>query len=319
MNLAEQLQTLYQQFGQLPGITIELHKELIAINVRNPQAQATVFLQGAQLSHYQPTGQQPVIWCSSLCEYLEAQPLRGGIPVCWPWFGDPTKNPDVIKQQFPNIEGLPAHGLVRGKEWQLDSVDTSRPEVTVLTLSLNVNGANEPLWPFNTELKLTLAIGAELDAQLTISNCDVKPFSFSTALHSYLAMSDCEQASIEGLEDCSYLDTVADDSSNNWIERKQNGPVRIDREIDRLYVSAPKRTHIIDQGWQRQLILDSTGSNSTVVWNPWIEKAKRLSCFDENAYREMICIETANVIADSVTLEPGTQHQLGVCIHCTTL
>ncbi|MEH6604537.1 MAG: hypothetical protein V7711_03060, partial [Pseudomonadales bacterium] len=136
-DIASTMQQLYAQFGELPGVTIELHKELIAISVVNQAATATVFLQGAQLSHYQLPNQHPIIWCSDLCDYSEGQSLRGGIPVCWPWFGDLNRNPDKLKQQVTGLDA-PAHGFVRKQIWQLDNVQILNDKTTQLVLSLAV-------------------------------------------------------------------------------------------------------------------------------------------------------------------------------------
>ena len=328
MNLSERLQSLYQQFGELPGVTIELHKEIIAIAIQNAQASATVFLQGAQLSQYQPKGQQPVIWCSPDCDYRQGQPLRGGIPICWPWFGQFDKNPETIRKQFNSTEPLVAHGLVRQEDWQLDSIDASDSDITVLKLSLLSNStpsspssssSNSSPRPFQGKLQLTLSIGTELDCQLTITNQGSTAFSFTAALHSYLSISDCSNVSIEGLDTCQYIDTVEDPTGASWTECQQQGDIVVDQEIDRIYSPAPTQTQLVDQGWSRRIILNSTGSRSTVVWNPWQEKAKHLSCFDNQAYRQMVCIETANVMADSIELQSGQTHQLGVRITAETI
>jgi len=310
MNLSEKLQALYQQFGELPGITIELHKEIIAVAVRNSQASATIFLQGAQITHYQPRDQQPVIWCSPDSDYRQGEPLRGGIPICWPWFGQLDKNPEVIQKQFDATKPLLAHGLVRQDDWQLDTINTDNPDLTVLQLSLQPGTP----WPFQCELRLTLSIGAYLDCQLSIVNQDSTAWCFTAALHNYLSISDSRNVAIEGLDNCQYIDTVEDQTGRSWITRQQQGDIKVDREIDRIYIPAPTQTRLIDHGWSRQIILNSTGSRSTVVWNPWQEKAKRLSCFDNEAYHRMVCIETANAMADSIELQPGQIHQLGVCM-----
>lgn len=314
MQIADQINALYQQFGQLPGITIEIHRQLIAIGISNRAATATVFLQGAQLSHYQPQGQQPVIWCSPLCDYQQGKSLRGGIPVCWPWFGDLQKNPAAITSQYERLERAPAHGIVREREWGLDSITIVNPSETVLSLSLNLDADSDPFWPFASQLQMELSVGAALNCRLTITNGDHRPFYFSAALHSYLGISDCEQAMVEGLEDCRYIETL-----NDWSEQRQSGPVLIDRELDRIYGPVPNTIRLKDQTWQRELTLASTGSNSAVVWNPWRDKAKRLSCFADTAYREMLCIETANALDDCVMLKPGLSHCLGVKISHTSL
>jgi glucose-6-phosphate 1-epimerase len=311
MNLAEQLQQLYQRFGDLPGISIELHKDLIAIAIDNQAASATVFLQGAQLSHYQPKGQQPVIWCSEHCDYAEGSPLRGGIPICWPWFGDFGKNPEQLRQQYPAslAATAPAHGPVRSQLWQLDEIDIIDPATTRLQLSLIVDQA-----PLHCRLQYQLTIAKSLDCQLTVHNLSQQAFSFSGALHSYLAISDCDDVQLEGLDNCPYIDALQD-----WSRQQQIGVVNIAGEVDRIYYPTQPTTELIDQGFQRRLRLTSRGSHSTVVWNPWIDKARRLSQFGDEDYRQMLCIETANALDDLITLAPSEHHELGLSLHCTTI
>ncbi len=123
VDIGQQMQQLYSQFGDLPGISIELHKQLLAIRVENKQATATVFLQGAQLSDYQKQGEQPIIWCSPHCDYQNGQSLRGGIPLCWPWFGDLARNPEPVRQHINQTTDAPAHGFVRNRLWSLSTVE----------------------------------------------------------------------------------------------------------------------------------------------------------------------------------------------------
>lgn len=309
VDLASQLQNLYQQFGELPGITIELHQSLIAVGVRNDAAVATVFLQGAQLSHYQRHGEEPLIWCSPLCDFQPGQSLRGGIPICWPWFGDLNKNPVNIRQQI-DVTDAPAHGFVRNLDWQLDDIEQVSNSLTRLRLSFDIPDRNNKLWPFMTQLQLTIEIGGELSLQFSVKNCDVQDIYFSSALHSYLAVGDIHTVSVDGLDGKDYIDALDD-----WQLKPQHGAVTIDREVDRIYNGVGSDTTVIDPQSERQIRLTSLGSTSTVVWNPWQEKAKRLSCFDPGAYRQMLCIETGNIGADSIALAPNACHQLGVRIY----
>lgn len=304
VDTAEILQSLYRRFGDLPGIQIELHKSLVAVQVENAAASATVFLQGAQVSHYQLRNQPPLLWCSPLCDYRPGQPLRGGIPICWPWFGDLARNPDTLSAKA-GLQHAPAHGFARQQQWQLDSIATPNPGLTVLTLSLVLADKEQVAWPFATRLSLQVTVGNSLALDFGVENLGYEGVCYSSALHTYFATSHIDNTVVDGLDGLEYIDTLLD-----WRIFHQSGPLRIDRETDRIYLDTQQPVSIVDSGWRRAITLNTRGSNSAVVWNPWNEKARRLSQFADDAYLEMLCIETANVDRDIVTLAPGAKHQL---------
>lgn len=308
-NLGEQMQQLYQQFGHINGATIELHKELLALRIDNRQASATLFLQGAQLSHYQRHGEAALIWLSDHCEYKAGQPLRGGIPVCWPWFGDLQHNPAPVQQQLTaDHPPMPAHGLVRHRDWQLCAIDNLDSDTTRVTLELHHLAGDNPHWPFACHLQLSITIGARLELQFSVTNNSATTLHYAAALHSYFAVSDIAGVSVTGLEQMPYVDCLA-----QWQSCQQQGPLLIDREIDRIYHTAGQPLNIIDGG-QRTLTLTTTGSRSSIIWNPWVEKSQRLSQFGEQDYQHMLCIETANAHDDHIRLAAGQQHQLKLTI-----
>ncbi len=323
-DLAEQLQALYKRWGDLAGVRIELYGDLIAISVENSQAQATVFLQGAQLSHYQRNFQQEnepaIIWSSDACTHRTGQPLRGGIPVCWPWFGDLDRNPEnirkmVVKQDATNSEvEIPAHGFVRNQEWRLDHINIVNDDLTEVALTLEIDEEDEPLWPYRCSLQLTLQIGAHLKSSLKVTNNDQQSIYFTGALHSYLRVGDIANVLVDGLDGVSYIDALQD-----FQTFKQQGAIDFQGETDRIYYDAPAITTIQDQSLRRSITLRGEGSSSTVIWNPWIEKGRRLSCFNEDDYSSMVCVETCNAHTDFVCLEPGQSHTLAVTIDSTAI
>jgi len=297
MNVGQQMQALYSRFGDIDEVTIELHKELLAINIRNRAAEATVFLQGAQLSQYQPHKEQPVIWLSPDCEYKRGLPLRGGIPICWPWFGALDKNPESIQQQI-SLNAPPAHGFVRTLEWDVDFIKSVSLDETELQMSQAIN-ANER-WPFTCKLILKFTIGARLKLCFEVQNNGNKPFVFTSALHSYFAISDVDKATINGLENRRFIDAL-----NDWEGFTQFGDIKIDREIDRIYETNGEDVHIIDSQWQRKISIVSKTSANTVVWNPWVEKSKWLSQFSDSSFKQMLCVESANIDSRNVLLKAG--------------
>jgi len=303
------LNALRHRTAHLPGVQCRLVNELIAIDVSTPDATATVLLQGAQLIAYTQHNEQPLIWQSPLASFKRGASLRGGIPVCWPWFGDAARNPHAVSSQLEG-ETQPAHGFVRGLDWQLDAISPQDDDALLVTLSLTTESQSHPSWPFASRLVVTHRIGQTLETQLCVENRDTRAFVFSAALHTYFAVSDIDAVSIHGFDATRYIDALDD-----WATKAQQGDIVIDREVDRIYLGTPPRSVIRDAHWQRDIIVDAIGSRSAVVWNPWTEKALRLSDFAPDAYRHMLCIETANVMDDVIALAPGNTHRLGVAIH----
>ncbi len=307
-DIATQMQSLYSQYGELAGISIELHKELIAITVENQAATACVFLQGAQISHYSHSDQPAILWLSPCCDYRAGQPLRGGIPICWPWFGELDKNPAPVRQQI-NSDNTPAHGFVRNRDWQLADVSIINPALTRLCLKLDIAAGEEALWPFATQLQLNIEIGNQLKISLEITNRDSRSFHFSAALHSYFALSDITAIHIDGLDDKPFVDSL-----DHWQQKQQQGPITFTGEVDRIYQQLEDPITLIDPDQQTTITVQAEGSNSAVIWNPWCDKAKTLSQFTDDAYRQMVCIETANALDDCIELAPGNSHCLGANI-----
>jgi glucose-6-phosphate 1-epimerase len=307
MNLAGTIKQLFSQFGQLPGITIECQKELIAIGVRNKAAKAEVFLQGAQVAKYQRHDEPPMLWLSANNEYKEGLPLRGGIPICWPWFGNLFWNLESIRNQFePSlIEHAPAHGFIRNKQWQINEILIPADDLTVIEFQYDVERGQESLWPFGTRLIYSVEVGSQLKTSLYVKNVDNQPFVFSSALHSYFSINNIKNTFISGFNKTEYIDALQE-----WRIGTQEGDIGFGQEVDRIYQSAPSPIALKDGS--REVRVVTQGSNSTVIWNPWSEKSKQLSQFGESDYKSMVCIETANVVNDSVKLEPGQSHVLAV-------
>lgn len=302
------LDSLTQRFTAISGLGFAMRNELIAIAINNHHAHAEILLQGAQLIAFTPRNEQPLIWNSPQASFKKGASSRGGIPVCWPWFGDATRNPDQVHAQLVG-DRFPAHGFVRSIDWQLDAVTPRNDGATDVVLSLDVDATLHASWPFAARLVVIHRIDKTLTTTFAIENRDSREFHFSTALHTYFAVSAIDAVCIDGFADGSYIDALDD-----WKIKTQSGAIVIDREVDRIYLDTPTRSIIRDSGWKRDIIVEALGSRSAVVWNPWIEKSKRLSDFAADAYQEMLCIETANVMDDVVTLAPGDRHVVGITI-----
>ncbi len=282
--------------------------QLACWRVRTASAELLVAQQGAQILSYQRHGERPLIWLSEQAEFNQGQSVRGGVPLCWPWFGDLRRNPQAVQSMYQGGSLAPAHGLVRGLDWQLLGIDQQDGGVS---LDFVFNSAEQPLpaWPHAVELKLRIQLNDKLHLQLHNRNLGDTPVAISQALHSYFAVSDIHQVQVEGLQGCRYLETLED-----WQQRMQDGPLGFAGETDRIYLDTPAQLDILDPLWQRRICMHSSGSASAVLWNPWIDKARRLSQFAGDAWTGMLCVEHANVLNDMLTLAPGEQHRLDLSL-----
>ncbi|MFG0381787.1 D-hexose-6-phosphate mutarotase [Pseudomonas sp. zbq_18] len=282
--------------------------QLTCWRVHLGDSELLVAQQGAQILHYQHGEQPPIIWCSEQAGYNRGQSVRGGIPVCWPWFGDLQRNPQALQHQHAAPSSAPAHGGVRGLDWQLLGVEQQGESVTLQFL---YDSRQQPLphWPYDAELRLDIRLDQRLHLSLTSRNLGKQPLHLSQALHSYFAVSDIRQASVLGLDGCRYIETLDD-----WRECRQRGAVQFAGETDRIYLDVPPRLALVDNGWKRRILIETSGSHSAVVWNPWIDKAQRLSQFADDAWQRMLCIETANVWDDCIELAAGASHSLNVSL-----
>lgn len=282
--------------------------ELTCWRVRRGGAELLVAQQGAQVLSFQQGEQPPLIWLSEQADYRRQQSVRGGVPICWPWFGDLGRNPHPLQAQHDNPGAAPFHGGVRALDWQLLGID-SEGEAIHLQFAFDTRQHPLPDWPHAAELRLDIRLDERLHLDLTSHNLGSKPLILSQALHSYFAVSDIRQVTVHGLDGSRYLETLAD-----WQERTQQGELRFAGETDRIYLDVPPRLRLHDAGWNRDLHLETRGSRSAVLWNPWIDKARHLSSFADDAWQRMLCIETANVWDDCVELAPGESHSLGLSL-----
>lgn len=247
--------------------------------ISGPEATAAIHEQGAHLVTWTPTGEQPVLWVSRDTLLEEGAAIRGGVPICFPWFG-PGRSGDR----------KPSHGPARTTRWEPVVIEEARAELT-LTL-----GA----------LRATYAVraGRRLELALRVTNVGSQEETYEEALHTYLAVGDVRQVSLEGLDRASYVD-----KTDQGATRRQEGPVTLRGETDRVYRSACPVT-VVDPVLGRRLRITTSGSASTVVWNPWADKAAGLADMGDDEWTGMVCVEGGNVLADEITLAPGDSHTL---------
>ncbi|CAM3641029.1 putative glucose-6-phosphate 1-epimerase [Pseudomonas reidholzensis] len=293
-------------------VDTELHGELNCWRISSAHAELLIAQQGAQILSYQRIGEPPLLWLSDQAIFRPGKSVRAGVPVCWPWFGNLQRNPQSVQKMY-KADQAPAHGLARGRDWQLRGVEEIAGALRI-EFELPEAQGDLPGWPHEVELKLLIELGEQLTVTLTSYNLGSDTVTISQALHSYFAVSDVRQARVEGVEGLGYIETLAD-----WEQREQAGALAFAGETDRIYLDTPEQLSIVDPQWQRRITLRSSGSRSAVIWNPWTERAKELPDMADDGWQRMLCIETANVWDDVVELKPGASHELSVVIGSETL
>lgn len=269
--------------------------DLVMIDIDNEYAKAKISPHGGQVLSFLPKGQtEDVLFLSDKALFEQGRAIRGGIPVCWPWFGDDVSG-----------FGRPAHGFVRNMPWDILETIENNDGSTTVTLSLKSTPETLAIWPHQFELILAITVGEQLTLALTTKNTDNKELTITQALHTYLNVGDVEQVSIVGMDKVNYLDKL-----ENYAENMQSGDITVDKETDRVYQKVPTDTTLIDNVLNRTITINSQSSNSTVIWNPWIESTAKFSDMNNDSYKQFICIETANVFDDSVTIASGASHTL---------
>ncbi len=262
--------------------------------IANEFANAEIYLHGAHVTHFQPKGQQPILWMSRLAKYQADAALRGGIPVIWPWFG-----------AHPSDESKPSHGFARTMEWSIAKTDVSASGATVITLTLSDTPETRMLWDHAFLLTLTLTVDTKMQVELTATNSGSGSFEAGAALHTYFKVGDIDKIHITGLDGCDYLDKVT-----GFDRKRQNGPIRFASEVDRIYLDTAGEALIHDEQIGRTISVAKSGSCSTVVWNPWSTRAVNIGDFPDDGYKTMVCVETTNAATDVRTIAPGSAHAL---------
>jgi glucose-6-phosphate 1-epimerase len=293
MTLAE----LNQRFAINGHLTfIEIAGGLIAAEINNAHASASIALQGAHLMTYQPRGQEPVIWLSKYAKFAPGKSIRGGVPICWPWFG-----PHATDAKFPG------HGYARTVMWEVLKTAALPDGATFISFGLLESDATRAQWPQPSSVKIDMTIGNTLRIELVTHNSGKQTFQLGEALHTYFNISDVAKMSLRGLEGCDYLDKVGEPA-----RRTQKEGIVIESEVDRVYVDTIADCVIEDRGLNRAIRIAKQGSKSTVVWNPWTEKADKMGDFGQDGHRGMVCVESANAFENVLNVAPGETHRLVV-------
>ena len=283
---------LYMQLSESVSIA-HCDSGLEYLDIDSPLCQARIFLQGAQLTQYTPAGGKPLIWVSQEEDFQVGKSIRGGIPICWPWFGV-HQNPQ-----------WPIHGLARVSLWRAEEIKETEDEIRI-SFTLPMAQVDEAYWPHKTKLHVEYVLSAkQLEVRLTNTNVDNHEVQLTQALHTYFPTPDITQTEVDGLQGSQYIEFGEGPFEQTEV-------VRFGRETDMVYsdVSELQRIRTPDG----TIEVGRENSRSCVLWNPWVDKSKRLSNFADDEYHTMLCLEAANVLDDKVTLAPGDSHTLATII-----
>ncbi len=286
---------LNQRFARQGEVEFKVADQgALVAQVTNAQGSGSIACQGAQVLTWAPAGQAPVVWLSSDARFQATKSLRGGIPVCWPWFGAHAQDP-----------AKPAHGFARNLDWEVRET-ASTAGGTRIVLAFTPGEAQRALWPHAADLSLAVTLGKTLRLVMTTRNTGGEPIVITQALHTYFHVGDIASVRVEGLDGCDYIDKAV--SGDPRI--RQEGPILIDREVNRIYLGCPGAVAIVDESLGRRILIDKSGSASYVVWNPWAETGAKFGDMGPDGYRKMLCVETTNAWTDTATIAPGAEYEL---------
>jgi D-hexose-6-phosphate mutarotase len=281
---------LNERFG-IPGVAEFDRGEggLTMLAITAPGGEAEVYLHGGNVTHFKPADGQPCLWVSKSSRFDPDSPTRGGVPVCFPWFGSAGPTPES-----------PFHGFARLMDWDVESIDRTDAGVAV-TLILRSDEQTLQFWPGQFELRITVTVATTLTMALEARNVGHEAFTITEALHTYFHVSDVRNVKILGLENAEY--TAFDEH-----KRQGDEPITFAAETDRGYTNTTASCVLDDPGMARRITVEKSGSDSTVVWNPWIGRAADIPDFGDDEWPGMVCIETANLPGNAVTIPPGGSH-----------
>ncbi|QSZ43037.1 D-hexose-6-phosphate mutarotase [Sulfurimonas aquatica] len=261
------------------------------VEIKNSSASAKIALQGAHIFEFKTRDKDELLWLSGESDFLLGKAIRGGIPLCWPRFGNLDKN-------------MPQHGFAREAIFELVDIKELNENLTEVLFKLKESKESRKIWDYKFELEVKFSISDILEIELKTRNCDSKEFMITQAFHTYFKISNISNISINNLDKKYYLDTLDDKV------KVQNREITIEQEVDRVYQGV--ENDIVLKDLDRTINIKSSGSKSVIVWNPWIEKSASMSGMSSEAYKEFVCIESANAFEDFVTLLPGESTELKV-------
>ena len=281
---------LSRKFNLPKLVSFDEQNGLTRVRVHSAEATATVYVQGAHLTAWQPQGAEPVIFLSSKSEFAPGKPIRGGVPVVFPWFATDSKQDRVDGHPGPS------HGFARVQEWSLDAVEPKGSGVR-LVFTLGPTAMSRSMGYANFLLTLEFVIGAELTMSMTVANTGAQEMLFEEAFHTYYKVADIHEVMVSGLEKTAYIDKT----DGFKVKPAAEAAIRFTQRTDRVYNDTAAALTIDDVAGRRKIRVEKTGSETTIVWNQFGEMPD-LGPWD---WSEYVAVETANAGRNAVTLGAG--------------
>lgn len=289
MNIDE----LDDKFGIEGEIGFYEEDKLVYAMVSNKHADATICLYGAHIVSYSPARNMEILWMSPYSSFEQGKAIRGGIPVCFPWFGLHQIN-----------DSLPQHGFARIMNWEVIKTETLESGENLICLQLNSSDKTKEFWPHDFCAEMIFTVGTKLSLTLKVSNTSDEAIEYTSALHSYFSLSGIENITIEGLENTRYQNQL---DGGDYIQ--ETPLLSINKAETRHYYNTETTCVINDTIFNRRISVEKSGSTNTTVWNPWAETCADMDDMPNNAYETFVCLETVNKIDDVIKLAPGDSHE----------
>jgi glucose-6-phosphate 1-epimerase len=276
----------------------EQEGDLVFLSVWNKYADVDICLYGAHVTHYQPSESFGVLYMSPVSDFEVGKPIRGGIPVCFPWFG-----PNALDASKP------VHGFARLMYWDVSEVAVLPDGSTRIKLMLASSEETKAQWPYDFVAEMTYHIGKKLEVSLKITNTGKEEFSYTAALHSYFSVSSSEHIRIEGLQGTSYYNGF-----ETTLNEQAEEMLMISEETNRRYIDTSSACVVHDPSFRRSILVEKEGSNVTVVWNPWEEASKKIGDLPDEGFQVFVCVEAVNAYNDTIKLDSGQSHTTATTI-----
>lgn len=265
------------------------------IKINNEHAEATISVYAGQVLSFKPVGQvEDLMFLSSQAYYQTGKAIKGGTPICWPWFG-----PD------PEGKGRASHGFVRDRLWQVRDVVSTQDGATQVTMGLVDNSETRAIWNYSFDFSVMITVGKVLKITLVTRNTGSESFSITQALHTYFKIGDINQVTVLGLENKAYIDKV-----DRGQQKTQSGAITFSGECDRIYLDVPAQLAIDDRALNRQITVTATNSKTAIVWNPGADISAKMVDLGDRDYENFVCVETANAADEVITVLAGAQYQI---------
>jgi len=267
------------------------------VRIESPWSAAEIYLQGATITHFEVHGGAPVLFLSEQSRFGSDAPIRGGIPIVFPWFGKP--------------EGRTVqHGFARLRKWEL--IEVQKLEGGSVQAHFTLPESAELL---SIPVDYHVTVGKSLTAEVVVRNFSSQEFTYESCLHTYFNVGDINRLSVRGLQETDYLDAL----EGKTQKRERSAAITFQGEVDRIYVNAPQSVEIVDPVLKRSIQIVKEGSESTVVWNPWSAKARAMADFGDEEYQRMVCVESGNVASNEIVLGVGQEARMKIEIRTSSL